>query len=110
MTTEKIRGSVGIRLIIITVLSLALLIPCLLIERLIHERETTRNSAVWEVSEKWGGSQLLAGPILTVPLKNSTRMIKAISQPQYNTHIFSLTSFQFREMCLCRFVVEAFMK
>lgn len=70
MTTEKIRSSVGIRLIVIAVLSLLLLIPATMIERLIHEREMTRNSAVREVSEKWGGNQLLAGPILTVPLKN----------------------------------------
>lgn len=69
MATEKIRSSVGLRLIVITVLSLVLLIPAFMIERLIHEREATRKSAVWEVSEKWGGSQLLAGPILTVPLK-----------------------------------------
>ena len=69
MATEKIRSSVGLRLIVITVLSLVLLIPAFMIERLIHERKATRKSAVWEVSEKWGGSQLLAGPILTVPLK-----------------------------------------
>lgn len=69
MAMEKIRSSVGIRLVVIAVLSLLLLIPAGMIERLIHEREMTRNNAVGEVSGKWGGSQLLSGPILTVPLK-----------------------------------------
>ncbi|MEW6586986.1 MAG: cell envelope integrity protein CreD, partial [Nitrospirota bacterium] len=66
---EKIRSSVGIRLIVIGVLSLLLLIPAAMIERLIYERERTRNGAVGEVSEKWGGNQLLSGPVLTIPLK-----------------------------------------
>ncbi len=73
MAGEKIRRSVGIRLIVISVLSLGLLIPAFMIEGLIREREMTRNSAVWEVSEKWGGKQILAGPVLTIPLKKQQR-------------------------------------
>ena len=69
MFADKLRGSVGIRLIIISSISFALLIPTFMIQDLIREREMTRNNAILEVSEKWGGKQLLSGPLLIIPLK-----------------------------------------
>jgi len=62
-----LKNSVTIKLILISVLALLLLIPSSWIQSLIRERESTRDSAVWEVSSKWGGDQVLAGPVLTVP-------------------------------------------
>lgn len=67
MKTEKMRTSVGIRVVIIAAISLVLMIPAFMMYGLIHERESTRNRAVREVSEKWGGSQTIAGPVLSVP-------------------------------------------
>jgi len=69
MPSDKLKNSVGLRLIIIGVLSLVLLIPALMIQGLITEREQRRDSAVFEVSYKWGRPQAIAGPILTVPYK-----------------------------------------
>jgi inner membrane protein len=70
MPGDKLKNSVGLRLIIIGFLSLVLLIPAALIQGLISEREQRRDNAVFEVSDKWGGRQIIAGPILTVPYKN----------------------------------------
>ncbi|MDZ7362350.1 MAG: cell envelope integrity protein CreD [candidate division KSB1 bacterium] len=69
MPGDKLKNSVGLRLFLIGVLSLVLLIPAMMIQGLITEREQRRNSAVFEVSDKWGRPQTLAGPILTVPYK-----------------------------------------
>lgn len=69
MPGDKLKNSVGLRLIIIGVLSLVLLIPAVMIQGLISEREQRRDEAVFEVSSKWGRPQIIAGPILTVPYK-----------------------------------------
>jgi len=70
MAGDRLKNSVGLRLAIIGFLSLVLLIPAALIQGLITEREQRRDSAVFEASDKWGESQIIAGPILTVPYKN----------------------------------------
>jgi inner membrane protein len=69
MPGDKLKNSVGLRLIIIGVLSLVLLIPAVMIQGLISEREQRRDGAIFEVSYKWGRPQVIAGPILTVPYK-----------------------------------------
>ncbi len=65
----SLKNSVGLRLFIIGLLSLVLLIPAIMIQGLITEREQRRDSAVGDVSYKWGRPQIIAGPILTVPYK-----------------------------------------
>ncbi|MFN3394266.1 MAG: inner membrane CreD family protein, partial [Candidatus Thermochlorobacter sp.] len=65
----SLRSSVGLRIIIIAILTLILLIPTAMIEGLITERESRRNTAVQEVSSKWGSEQILAGAILIIPYK-----------------------------------------
>jgi len=66
MSDTLIKRSVLLRMFLIGGLTVALLIPSLLITGLVDERETTRDSAVSEVSDKWGNAQTIAGPILTV--------------------------------------------
>lgn len=61
------RHSVSFRIAIIGMLALLLLIPVEMVESLIHEREHTKRVAVSEISQKWGGQQTIAGPILSVP-------------------------------------------
>ncbi|MDB5048160.1 MAG: hypothetical protein JWO30_1231 [Fibrobacteres bacterium] len=46
-----------------------LLIPVGMVKDLVHEREWSRSSAETEVAGKWGGTQQIAGPILTVPYR-----------------------------------------
>lgn len=55
------------RLAAIAILILVLLIPKAMVMGLIREREDRRDEAKTEVSEKWGGEQVLLGPVLSVP-------------------------------------------
>jgi len=51
----------------IAVLIMLLQIPIFKIDGLISERRSTRDSAVAEVTQKWGGKQVLKGPQIIVP-------------------------------------------
>lgn len=67
MTKNWLKDSLGLRLAIIALFTLILLIPAAMIQSLIHERQERRNSALVEVSEKWGKEQIISGPIITIP-------------------------------------------
>ncbi|MES2767135.1 MAG: cell envelope integrity protein CreD [Bacteroidota bacterium] len=67
MSFPNLRNSVGLRLVLIAILSLLLLIPVGFIMELISEREQHRESVIREVSSKWGDNQVISGPVLTVP-------------------------------------------
>jgi inner membrane protein len=64
---QKVRNSVTIRLLSISFLVLLLLIPTSMVQNLIHEREYRRSDVIREVTQKWGGTQTISGPVLTVP-------------------------------------------
>jgi inner membrane protein len=66
------KRTVGSRIYTIIILSLVLMLPTLLVAGLVYDRETTRNTAVREVSDKWGGSQTITGPILTIPFRHGS--------------------------------------
>jgi inner membrane protein len=70
---SKIKNSVTIRLLSIGFLVLILLIPTSMVESLIREREYRRGDVIREVSDKWGGSQTVTGPVLTVPYNIYTK-------------------------------------
>ncbi len=63
------RNSVGIRLIIVGLLSLLLFIPAMMIESLVTERKERRDAVAGEISQNWAAKQILIGPFLTVPVK-----------------------------------------
>jgi inner membrane protein len=63
----RLKGSAGVRLVIIGVLTMIFLIPLGMVKYRIWEREGRRNTAVSEVSQKWGRAQTVAGPVLSVP-------------------------------------------
>ena len=46
-----------------------LLIPASMVTGLIRERQHRRDAVVKEISQKWGNSQTITGPFLTVPFK-----------------------------------------
>jgi inner membrane protein len=60
------------RAAVIGVLILLLMIPLAMVGMLVGEREATRFVVEREVAEKWGGDQLLVGPILSVPYRYRT--------------------------------------
>lgn len=67
-----VRTSTMLKLAVIGILVLILLIPTEMLQSLISERESTRNTAVAEVSAKWGAEQVIGGPILSVPYEIAT--------------------------------------
>lgn len=69
MNDSWLKRSILLRMIIIGALSFGLLIPSFMVMGVISERESARNNAVREISEKWGQAQTLTGPILVVPFK-----------------------------------------
>ncbi len=56
-----------LRVLLIGLLILLLQIPITMIRGVVREREKTRDTAVQEVTSKWGGKQSLTGPWITVP-------------------------------------------
>lgn len=64
---KSLKNSPLVKLSVIFFISLLLLIPTGMIKDLIWERENTKNTAISEVSNKWGKEQQLIGPIISVP-------------------------------------------
>ncbi len=62
-----VSSSVLVRIFSITILVLLLMIPNAMIRDIIHERQRTNDEAIREVSSKWGNSQTVLGPVISVP-------------------------------------------
>ena len=50
-------------------LALLMLIPLLCVQDLIREREGLESQARLKIAERWGGSQMIGGPMLVVPVR-----------------------------------------
>jgi inner membrane protein len=70
-TADAIRGSVTFKLFVIGFLVLVLLIPTVMVQDLIRERQGRKAEAVKEISEKWGAQQVVTGPMLTIPFRRA---------------------------------------
>lgn len=68
-----VRHSVTVKLLAVGFLLLLLLIPTSMVESLIGERAQYRNNVLADVTSKWGGPQLLTGPVLVVPYYHAER-------------------------------------
>ncbi len=66
---EAVRSSVTVKLLAIGFLILLLLIPTFMVQSLISEREHRKSEAVQEISEKWGGAQVITGLVLSIPYR-----------------------------------------
>ena len=64
---SSIRSSQGLRILTVGFLVLVLQIPISMISSLVTERQERRQSAVDEVSSKWGNAQEITGPVLVLP-------------------------------------------
>lgn len=60
------KESVILRIILVGCLIIFLLVPLLMIQFLITERQSYRNEAIREISKSWAGPQTVAGPLLTI--------------------------------------------
>ena len=65
---------------VIFILVLILLVPTYMVKELIHEREVIQQSAIDEVSSKWGNGQTITGPyVLSSP--EMTYQKKGVENP-----------------------------
>lgn len=53
-------------------MTLLLLIPAMMIESLVTERQERRDAVAGEISQNWAAKQILIGPFLTVPVKTQS--------------------------------------
>lgn len=86
MELLNLKHSIGARLAIIALLSLALLIPSFLIQELISERENRRNSVAEEISQKWGKKQTITGPVISVPYRHFSRVGESVEHAIQYAH------------------------
>ncbi len=70
--TSKISNSLFVKLLMIIFLILLLMIPSSMIESLVKERDNRKVQVIEEISGKWGSSQTISGPVLTIPYKHHT--------------------------------------
>ena len=61
------RYSATARLVVMTVLGLGLLVPLMWVYVIVEERSSRRAEAVGNISDTWGGPQVLSGLVLAVP-------------------------------------------
>jgi len=63
------KESVVLRIILIASIIILLIIPLLMVQSLITDRQNYRQEAVNEISKSWAGMQSIAGPIITIKRK-----------------------------------------
>lgn len=77
-------GSVTIKFLILGFLILILLIPSSMVDNLIYERQSLRDSAISDISSKWGGAQTIGAPVISVPYLASVKNDKG----EYETRTY----------------------
>src|SRR5258708_36019030 len=61
------RNAVALKLLFVALLVLLLLVPLEMVQRTLRERLDRHDAAVAEITQAWGKSQRLLGPVLVVP-------------------------------------------
>ncbi len=69
--TDRIAGSITLKAVIVGILALILLIPTVMINNVIDERNSFQQETEKTVSAGWGTQQLINGPFLTIPYSAS---------------------------------------
>jgi inner membrane protein len=61
---------------VIGLLALALLVPVLMIQGLVSERQARRNEALAGIAEGWGKRQIVSGPYLAIPYERHWTVVR----------------------------------
>ncbi len=83
---DNFKNSNTFRVLFIGFLILILLIPMDMVKSVISERSHLYRQATHEITESWGKSQLLTGPILTLPYTKTYSNSGWTSSPQFKHH------------------------
>jgi len=70
---SSLRNSILLRMIFVVVLTLLLLIPQVMIESMITERQQRRDTVTDEISSKWGRNQTITGPFIVLPYERTMK-------------------------------------
>jgi inner membrane protein len=81
-----ISTSVTVKLVLIGFLFLVLLIPSAMIQGLIREREGLSNEVAAEIGAKWGKSQIITGPVLSLPALLPAKKTSTGETPRITAH------------------------
>ena len=68
---SKINQSITFKAMVIGVLTLILLIPGLMIQDLIRERQDRSIETIEKINAKWSNAQTFCGPVLSIPYTSS---------------------------------------
>lgn len=85
LNKDSVRSSALLKMFVIGFLALLLLIPTAMISELIRERSQRQQEAMQEVREKWGGQQIVSGPILTIPYTAKRQVVTNTNDGQVLT-------------------------
>lgn len=77
----RYQDSILFKVFIITVITVALLIPSTWIQSLISDREGYQQQQMGNVSDSWSGSQLVQGPVLMLPYKKTVTETTSGKEP-----------------------------
>lgn len=83
-TGDFIRNSVTLKMAVIGMLIIILLIPVSMVSSVMRERETRRSEVIAEINQKWGNSQTITGPFITIPYKSF--YLDKNNKPQYTLY------------------------
>ena len=73
---------IGWRFLMVAVLTVAMLMPLILITNIVKERKGFSASVIRSVGNEWGGQQLISGPQLVIPV--TAKVAKQKSQEVIN--------------------------
>ena len=73
------RNAIALRLLLVAFLTLLLLIPLALVQSTLRERLGRHDTAVATITQSWGKSQRLLGPILVVPFTWKSEVEEAVT-------------------------------
>jgi inner membrane protein len=86
---EKFSQSITLKAVIIAVLTLLLLIPGLMVQDLIRERQYRSRDTIEKINEKWSRAQTLCAPVLSIPL--TTTYKTSDDKTAYEHHTLNVT-------------------
>ena len=70
--------SPGIKLILVGVIGFVLSVPLMMIWALVWDRQSQSNTAQQSINQGWGGSQVIAGPVIVVPFRTTQTQTEQI--------------------------------
>lgn len=85
----KINQSITFKALVIGFLTIILLIPGIMIQNLIRERQDRSVETIEKINAKWSNAQTICGPVLTIPY--TTTQVDANNKTVLQEHTISIT-------------------